>query len=336
MPKLYLHVGLPKTATTSIQRFLLDNRDALIKAGILYPNAGLQRLAHHPLGQLFNRRNLDWVKNVDGGELYQSLREEMEATGCDTVIMSTESLVGTPKLEELKEYFADFDTEIVLYLRRQDEWLESAYKDNLKTGASNLAPAAYIEHRMAMFDFERLVGRWAEVFGREHIHLGTFEMTKEQQSVGQSMLEMLGIEFEPVHESNEASNTSLNRDCLAFLSAMPTKRRIGYRNWIYANILREYSAKNPDPPEWKRVWPAAERRALIERFADSNARVAREYCGREDGVLFRGALPSDDEPWEEYPGLTATKAVEIAEFLADSLFDRAEADRQKRQPKNRR
>lgn len=336
MPKLYLHVGLPKTATTSIQRFLLDNREALIAAGILYPKAGLQRLAHHPLGQLFNNRHLDWVKEIDGDELYRTLRAEMEETGCDTVIMSTESLVGTSRLADLKEYFADFDTDIVLYLRRQDEWLESAYKDNLKTGASTLEPADYIEHRMPMFDFQRLVGRWAEVFGREHIHLGTFEMTKERQSVGQSMLEMLGIEFEPACESTDAANTSLNRDCLAFLSAMGTKRRIGYRNWVYANILRDYSAKHPDPPEWKRVWPAAERRALIERFADSNARVARDYCGREDGILFHGNLPSDDEPWEPYPGLTATKAVEIAEFLADSLFDRAEAARQKRQSNTRR
>ncbi len=37
MTTVYLHIGIPKTGTTSIQSFLFNNRDQLLEAGILYP-----------------------------------------------------------------------------------------------------------------------------------------------------------------------------------------------------------------------------------------------------------------------------------------------------------
>ncbi len=336
MPKLFLHVGLPKTATTSIQRFLLHNREKLIAHGVLYPRAGLQNFAHHPLSTAFRKGGADWIKPVEPDVLARSLRGEIEATGCDTVIMSTEALSYVPQITEVKDYFQDFDTDIVFYLRRQDKWLESAYKSNLKTGATDLAPDVYMKKQLPRLDYYEWLGHWAEVFGNEHIRVAVFEKGAVPQSVERTFLEVLNIEFQPEYEVSDASNTELSRDCLSFLGAMTAKRRISHRSWIYAGILSNYTRQHPDPQEWNRVWPPSQRRAVAEGFADSNARVAREYCGREDGILFHENLPSDDEPWEEYPGLTATKAVEIAEFLADSLFDRAEAARQKRQSKNQR
>ena len=37
-PKLFLHIGLHKTGTSSIQESLIQNKDNLVKEGILYPN----------------------------------------------------------------------------------------------------------------------------------------------------------------------------------------------------------------------------------------------------------------------------------------------------------
>ena len=34
MRTLYIHVGLPKTGSSSVQRFLVDNRDTLLAAGL--------------------------------------------------------------------------------------------------------------------------------------------------------------------------------------------------------------------------------------------------------------------------------------------------------------
>src|SRR5918996_4705952 len=49
---LYLHIGLPKTGSTSVQQRLAANRDALLYQGFEYPNRWLDRdgIAHHALG----------------------------------------------------------------------------------------------------------------------------------------------------------------------------------------------------------------------------------------------------------------------------------------------
>lgn len=335
MPKLFLHVGLPKTATTSIQEFLLRNRDKLIARGVLYPKAGLQMIAHHPLGNIFSHSPADWIQLADPAALASALRDEISETGCDTVIMSTESLAYVPKHAELKEYFRDFDTDIVFYLRRQDEWLESAYQENLKTGRTNLGRDAYMTALLPKLDFHELLIRWSAVFGKEHMRVAVFEKGVGHKSVEHTFLDALGITFQPEYQIAKSSNTGLGRDCLAFFRALSTERRIGRRFWTYGDILREFAVKNPDPVEWRRFWPPAERRALVEHFAESNARVAREFRGREDGTLFHGDLPSEVEPWQQYPGLTTEKAVEIAAFLANSLFDRAEEARKKKQAATR-
>ena len=246
-------------------------------------------------------------------------------SGCDTVIMSTETLAWAYKLAELKDYFKDFDTNIVFYLRRQDEWLESAYQDNLKTGDTDLDRHAYLDLRLPLLDFYEAINKWSKLFGKERIRVAVFEKGSGEESVERTFLEALGIPFHPEYEVSKAINAGLSRDCLEFMSTLSAKRRIALRFWVYGDILRTFAEKNPDPAGWKRVWPPEERRKLVERFADSNARVAREFCGRANGVLFQSPLPSDLDPWEPYPGLTPKKAVEIGEFLADRLFEQVEA-----------
>ena len=53
------------------------------------------------------------------------LETEISETGCQTIIMSTESLFY-PSVDPLKvrQYFGQFDVSICMTLRRQDEWLE--------------------------------------------------------------------------------------------------------------------------------------------------------------------------------------------------------------------
>ena len=51
MKKLYIHIGLPKTATSSIQNFLFENRQLLNQHGYHYVNTGLNKdlQCHHDL-----------------------------------------------------------------------------------------------------------------------------------------------------------------------------------------------------------------------------------------------------------------------------------------------
>jgi len=55
-----------------------------------------------------------------------------------------------------------------------------------------------------------------------------------------------------------------------------------------------------------------------------NARVAREFLGREDGVLFREPWPTSDEPYAPHSGLTTEKLVTILLHILLRLHQRME------------
>lgn len=320
MPKLYLHVGLPKTATSTIQNFLAHNDANLADLGWLYPKTARQYVAHHPLGNYFRPDPLDWLWNLDQTQVKIDLLAEIAATGCDNIIMSTEALATASMIYDIKDYFSDFEVFVVFFLRRQDTWLESAYQEELKNGPDKFNRQFYLETREHWFDYHNRLSTWAQVFGQDHVLVATFDKENSQKAIEHQFLNVIRAPESNTFELVKSQNTSMNRDCLAFFMNMATQRRIAPRFTMYANILRKYSDKHPDPPAWKNTWPPAERRALLEKYGPSNEKVARDFCGKSDGKLFSGSLPALDEPWEKYPGLTAQKAVHIGEFLADNVM----------------
>lgn len=320
MQKLFLHIGLPKTATTTIQNFLILNHQRLIEKGWLYPVAARQYMAHHLLGNFFRTRKLDWIGEADPEQVKADLLAEIRATKCDNVIMSTESLISATQIADIRAYFSDFEVEVVVFLRRQDDWLESAYQERLKNGPKIASTRRYLTSQIQGLDYYKMLRSWADVFGNDHIRVGLFERSAERLSVEETFLRLIGAGMDPDYVMPEKMNSRLNRDCLAFFGRMPETRRVGLKFTNYAAVLREYSEINPDAPEWKKAWSPAERREIMERFAASNERVARKFLGREDGQLFQGGLPDLDEPWAPYPGLSVAKAAEIGLFLADHLY----------------
>ena len=123
MMQLVVHIGAPKCASTTIQNHLKDNARALRQAGILIPDRSTSEVVHR-----FVRRE------CGGADLIDAIKRlGREASGCNKIILSAEGLFqGVGPRERLIEPFnhlsKDFDITVILYVRRQDEWLESAWK----------------------------------------------------------------------------------------------------------------------------------------------------------------------------------------------------------------
>lgn len=134
--RLILHVGAPKTGTTSVQVFLYEHREALRRRGILYPIEGLagMRVPKH-----------QWVHHF----LHPDLRKERfarqlalaldEADGdTRTTILSTEGIFnhwwdyGGPAREVLSLLGAYFDLACIVWLREPASFFRSYYVQCLK------------------------------------------------------------------------------------------------------------------------------------------------------------------------------------------------------------
>ena len=143
-PKLFLHIGHSKVASTSIQDFLEANLDALRAQGFLvannefaFPETGAA--AANPVGALERLHD----QGEAGAQRIQSRLRELhtrlteKGSRFDKAVISAENLCNPGFSTAFAPALELFDVRIIYYVRRQDEWLVSAWKQwGVKAGKS--------------------------------------------------------------------------------------------------------------------------------------------------------------------------------------------------------
>jgi hypothetical protein len=182
-----LHIGTEKTGTSTLQAFLAHNRWALRKKGFCYPRFP-GRQAHNALPVYAKRieraddlnRWLGVATEWDLARFRRTLRRtarlELLTTRAHTFIFSSEHLQSRlfhpDELQALKDFLDAFfsDVQVCVYLRRQDRVAVSRYSTDVKSGrtARTLLPSD--PKTLSIYDYKRLLDRWAEVFGEDRLH----------------------------------------------------------------------------------------------------------------------------------------------------------------------
>ncbi|MDX1744546.1 MAG: hypothetical protein R3324_01295, partial [Halobacteriales archaeon] len=137
--EVVIHVGPPKTATTSIQHALTGSTDMLRAHGWTYLSTG-RRSPPHNHRDLINA--LGFSRAGEGvSDIARSLASELiaEVERAGRGIISHEAFCRFPWLSDRQSAFVralvrDLNPTVVLYLRRQDRWLESLYSQFVKRG----------------------------------------------------------------------------------------------------------------------------------------------------------------------------------------------------------
>ncbi|OGA74820.1 MAG: hypothetical protein A3G81_16850 [Betaproteobacteria bacterium RIFCSPLOWO2_12_FULL_65_14] len=134
--RFVIHIGNGKTGTSAVQRFLGDNREALRSKGVLYAGLAFEHCKLPDMswsavvkGAAFLSRPAPQIAAPLTSVLGQ-LVTQCEEKGFHSAIWSNESLFVVPdKVATALNGIAD-RAEIVLvaYIRRQDRWAVSAYK----------------------------------------------------------------------------------------------------------------------------------------------------------------------------------------------------------------
>jgi hypothetical protein len=134
---LYLHIGLPKTGSTSIQQLLAANRDALLYQGFVYPSRWADRdgIAHHALGE-------DLVEPAPPlPAVWEEVFDHLRNTTDRHTLVSTEMLsfgLDPDRFRLLRHFLgrcsAETETRVIVVLRRFDALIASQYLHRLKLG----------------------------------------------------------------------------------------------------------------------------------------------------------------------------------------------------------
>lgn len=121
--QIFMHIGLPKTATSAFQSWCNVNKFRLLKNGIDYPDEI----------ELVTLRHQFIIKEIKNG-LFNKLQACLSNTNCQKILFSVEGISNQfftfteEQLLRFREVLNDYDVTLLLVRRDYDSWIKSYYK----------------------------------------------------------------------------------------------------------------------------------------------------------------------------------------------------------------
>lgn len=315
---VYIHIGSGKTGTSAIQAFLNFNREKLAKDySCLYPNFNSlffkKGQSQHNHCHSFTMKDSSAIHNS-----LKSLINYSSKKGIAKIVISCEGYLAKPeigvRMHHTLNQFNAVNCRIIAYLRRQDHWYESAWKQwGIKMKEYTNIKEFYQGKRIIWLDN---LHQWSELFGKENIIIHPYEKMQLPDGLIPDFLRIIDIDYsaddwvEPP-KTNRNENIGFSRDVVEILRlnrGMIINRHDNRLFDFFSEYLGDESKKAPYQ-SYSFLNPK-QRLEILQMYEDMNRTIAREFLGRSDGKLFYEPWPDPDEPWEPCE-LTVEKIVPI-------------------------
>ncbi|MGF1445846.1 MAG: hypothetical protein ACFBRM_06550 [Pikeienuella sp.] len=334
MTRAILHIGIEKTGTSTLQKFLHKNREALDGLGVRYPvfpgqvnQTLLTAYAAEPERQA---RFLAGIGVFDAAE-HAEFRAEFATRAAAEVaaypdhlfVFSNEhlssQLTSAAEIARLHGLLAPLFEEIAVavYLRRQDRLAMSLYSTQVRLGADWPPRFPLPQTQPAFFDFARLLELWAGGFGDAALHPAIFDpATLANGSVIDDFCNRWAIAGPLTQVANE--NEALSHPAQDFLcrfnravGALDPEFNARARGEIGDILSKRFSGRGPRPAR-------AEAEAFLARFAESNEACRAKWFPEREALFDPGF---DDLPEREVAsGLDLDRAMDMTADLVHALF----------------
>ena len=323
MTTVYLHIGMPKTGSTSLQKFLFANRIQLLEEGYLYPITGTKEI-----GQIWDRYSHNSLsKQLETKhDVWEQLQQEIEISKAQNIVISSEFFTypkrffdNTNSIKKIRTYLQNYSVKIIIYLRDQVDFLQSLYAQMIKSNLQDSSIKIMIEKEKFRCYYYSMLELWSFVFGLENILVRVFE--KEQLKNANLYDDFLSaIHFPLLHDDFRIqpcyTNTSPSIKVIKIMrilnqySHFLTERisfdqldNLKIKKWInrqyskkHTHFLEYLSHQNeltsiinrlPDFVISDSLLTSEEKYSLKQEFLEENSRVACRYLNRPDGKLFK-------------------------------------------------
>jgi len=290
--QFYIHIGIHKTGTTSLQKMLAWNRPYLKSKGLLYPTKCTWRGGHH---------NLAWeiLDDSRANHKHGSVRDlqtEIKNTFKSVCLLSSEDLsrFGLQQKKELYTSFKNYQPKIIVYIRNQFDYIVSSWSTVIRNETVSSKFEDYynfcMKKRLNLLNYFMFLEEWANVFGKENLIIKIYN-----KNLGENLHEDFINLFKvpnktPINMSElklpERSNTSLPYAQLNVIRVLNNfKLQLDYdkRTDFVKTLLQEIDHNFVTRSE---IVPPKERTNLRKHtdsfFEVSNRKVAQKYFNRDE------------------------------------------------------
>ena len=285
-----LHVGTHKTGTTTIQLFAHRNARDLRQRGLWYPSYDLVGLKRYPAHHEFSHAVAGARSDLTPEQAQAFISAIAEQGYADeTVLLSAEPIYrhlipekprGTEEywaareayIARLAELTAPLKPEILIVLRRQDDFSRSLYQENVKAKHMKRNFRQFLKTHTPFFQYLQQINLFKKYF--EIVNIAVFEDLAKGQNLVRDFFGHIGIELGPIDKIADL-NESLPIELVEF------KRQLnmaGLSRGQLASISRVLLDIGQDsqhfPQRSDLDWlPATEMAGFMDSFAEANAQV---------------------------------------------------------------
>jgi hypothetical protein len=330
-----VHIGMPRTGSTTFQHILAHARDGLEKVGILYPDltphsaSATPHISHQHFGETLDRRR----PRDEREELLQGLSDRLARTDCDVVVISYEDFFEQqPRFRVpylLNTFFAQhgFTAEALVVVKPQSEFLNSIFtlRALLMRERQGFAHFAKVFVRSGRFDYDRLIQPWTIEFSGRVRALPVRDRRSPKSPLVPRMLSALGLaeRVTPLIAEGELRRVE-NRspgpvavEISRRMRAMRTHARLRTLPRDMMDVVQQLTwERGYDRERFNGIWPEL-RADLAERYRETNDRFARGVwsAGWDDVVA-----PEPPRPVNELiPGqIDLETETAIAEIIGEA------------------
>lgn len=291
--KIILHIGIPKTGTSSLQKYLSKNKEFLLSQGFIYEPEVLSG------GINYNRFMVNFVEDSDSAmkRLLNRLHFYEKHKKYKYYIISSEECgirFKQSHIEKFYNYLKKYDIEIVMYIRRQDDLIESLYGEFLKCGEV-INMQKFIE--LYNYDYKEMVTQWQRD-ERYNIHVIRYDAKKTIKN----FCDIYNINVDENCDSERLNITpSANYMELITLILNNTDFKFSYCDIV--SFIRGLQF-----PRSYRMLSLDERKAIMNSREASNMAISKQFFNGEP--LFK-QLPTTDTDYIGYPTITQNEIIKM-------------------------
>lgn len=196
-----LHIGLPKTGSTSLQSAFHGNREALRRNGVAYPQTGYSSASPQP----HHKSLLDVLNGIAPRQAYMpenwAVGFQTEIAGADICVVSCEGFSFLSDPEAVASFFPRGRTRVVMYVREPVAYVASVYKQNVKT--SNMTKNLREFAETYSLPYFGVAEKWGRVFGRENVVIRQIDREADHPDIVADFAKLLGLELRDAFPCNE-------------------------------------------------------------------------------------------------------------------------------------
>ena len=293
--RAYIHIGLAKTGSTSIQYAMAMGRQALLEQGYFFPTSGTPDRAsgHHCLAWALC--NSPRLQEQCGGFTMHDFRSALEESGNLELIISSEELSNLAysykKIRHLINFFSNYELFLIAYVREQAEFFNAFWLELLSDLDYKGDIGVFVDDRMleTRYNYNNWFKLWKEFLG-PHLIIRPFDREWLCNSnVVDDFCNTIGIDGSPLRRSDGWKNRSLNAMQVAATIGLLTKLQglgINYRalsgdskasvKGVLSHVIRV-----PELLGGENYWGIDSERLqrIHQHYRDANALFFREHLG---------------------------------------------------------